>query len=226
MFNDIRSMECKNFASKISGQFASVRGGQFHRCMHFLLKDSQTIVSFSTPKYLDTSMKWINGPCGIYTPKFRVQNKKQPIYLDGGYSSDEVPWAKTEVTFKEQFLNEEQSRLDLSTVIKDHNFSKEDNKGDPETTNLYFDTILRVDSIFYSILGYNLINYRLIKNFNLTKSDSNKQNKHKLIILSSFYAGKSYLRVRFENSNNKIEDTKFTNDCIEIIKSIKIINSR
>lgn len=152
--------------------------------------------------------------CGIPYQKIRVQNKKQPIHLENGFYDKNMPKFYTEVTFKQQLLQEILPKMNKKEVIKNHTGDKQDCYENPEARiNLNIDTIIEINNNYYSIIGYNFI------------EDENEKIS-KQVVNTNFNAGKTFVRATFQNTDTSISNSKFINDCIEIIKSINIIYGR
>lgn len=172
----------------------------------FVLQDSVTKISILTPKYLDTSLCWIHRTCGIPNQKNRIQSKKQPIFLENGFYWDDV-YDKTEITFKQQYLGNYLTSMSQKQVKDRHKSDIEEYKNDPLSQNLIFDTILKVNAKYYSLLGY---------------IHSGKKGKKHHFIRTYFNAGKTYVRGEFINTDTNISIKIFERDCIEMIKSLRI----
>jgi len=191
-------------------QYFNIENSNSHS---FIIQDNITELKFTAPKYLDTTFKWIHSSCGIQYEKIRVQNKKQPIFLENGFYYNN-PKHFTEVTFKQQFLHEVQQRMTKQEVEENHKRDK-NSYYDNREAKLFFniDTIILANETYYSILGYYF-------------KPQNKQEPNKQVIMTNFNAGKTYIKATFQNTDSTIINSKFINDCIETIKSIQIINSR
>lgn len=177
---------------------------------NFILQDSITDFTFTTPLYFDTTFQWIHSVCGIQYQKIRAQNKKLPIHLENGYFDLAMPKYYSEITFKQQLLKEKLSKMTREEVVQIHSSDRESYLENPKAKLfMNLDTIINVNDNYYSILGYYFV------------PDKNSEPK-KQIVITNFNAGYTFVRATFINTDTNVRNKRFIRDCIETIKSIQI----
>jgi hypothetical protein len=165
------------------------------------------------PLEYDTLLVWKETSCGSLYNKYRLQNKKFPIYFDGSCIDSTIPYEKFQLTIQEPLYPADSSVTPSNrTILKNHNQQVSYSYEDPQTQQAQFDTVLNFKGKIFSIFS------------NL--SHNIKHSAYLQILQTTIYIRGLPLKVTFEKSYFKLplDRTIFINECISTIKSMTTTN--
>jgi len=177
------------------------------------LKRVKTNLTITLPLEYDTILTWKEAGCQCISNKYRIQNKKNPIYFDGCCADSAVPYNKLQMTIQEPLYSFDSTAIvNNETIIRNHRQNVLYSQNDPQTRQTQYDTILTYQDKVFSIFS------NIVHDIN--------HSVFRQTLETTVYLGGLPVRITFEQSFPKLplDRTIFINNCISTIKSITTSN--